>query len=341
MGILYATSDDLRTPRRRPTPAVWALIGLLTITAVWGSTFPMLKGVVNRVAPADFLAVRFAIALVVVAAIRPTAVLRLTRAEWLQGLGLGVAYGLAQVAQTVGLQSTPASVSGFVTGMYVVFTPLLAAVVFRKRISGWVWVAVALSTAGLAVLSLHGFSVSAGLGLTLAGAFLYGVQILGLGSWSTSRNAWGLTVVQLIAVTVVCLIGAAPGGIQVPTRSGDWFVLAYMAIVAGGAAMLIQTWAQAYIAPAKAAVTMTMEPVWAGVFSVLIGGEVLGWRIAVGGAFVLAAMFLVELRSHPETDDDTLLNSVWVTELTIRRVRGGRLLPEVRPKLRRGTVDSE
>jgi drug/metabolite transporter (DMT)-like permease len=283
---------------------VWALIGLLTITAVWGSTFPMLKGVVERLPPADFLAVRFAIALVVVAALRPTAVLRLTRAEWLVGLGLGVAYGLAQVSQTVGLQSTPASVSGFVTGMYVVFTPILGAFIFRKRISGWVWGAVGVSTAGLAVLSLHGFSVSGGVWLTLLGAFLYGVQIIGLGSWSTSSNAWGLTVVQLISVTIVCGIGAAPGGIQVPTRSGDWVVLAYMAVVAGAGAMLVQTTAQAYIAPTKAAVTMTMEPVWAGVFAVAIGGEVLGWRIVVGGAFVLVAMFLVELRPHPETDAD-------------------------------------
>ena len=283
---------------------MWALVGLLAITAVWGSTFPMLKGVVSRVAPADFLAVRFAIALVVVAAIRPTAVLRLTRAEWLQGLGVGLAYGLAQLTQTVGLQSTPASVSGFVTGMYVVFTPLLGALIFRRRISGWVWAAVAMSTVGLGVLSLHGFSVSPGLGLTLLGAFLYGVQIVGLGSWSTARNAWGLTVAQLIAVTAVCLIGAVPGGIQVPTQSQDWLIMAYMAIAAGAAAMLVQTWAQAYIAPTKAAVTMTIEPVWAGLFSVLIGGEVFGWRIGVGGLLVLAAMFLVELRPHPETDAD-------------------------------------
>jgi drug/metabolite transporter (DMT)-like permease len=195
-------------------------------------------------------------------------------------------------------------VSGFVTGMYVVFTPILGAFIFRKRISGWVWGAVGVSTAGLAVLSLHGFSVSGGVWLTLLGAFLYGVQIIGLGSWSTSSNAWGLTVVQLISVTIVCGIGAAPGGIQVPTRSGDWVVLAYMAVVAGAGAMLVQTTAQAYIAPTKAAVTMTMEPVWAGVFAVAIGGEVLGWRIVVGGAFVLVAMFLVELRPHPETDAD-------------------------------------
>ncbi len=288
----------------RPTQAAWAVIGLLAITAVWGSTFPMLKGVVERVQPADFLAVRFAVALLVVAALRPLAVLRLTRTEWLRGWGLGLAYGLAQLTQTVGIQTTSASISGFVTGMYVVFTPLLAALVFRKRISRWVWAAVALSTVGLGVLSLHGFSVSGGVWLTLLGAFLYGVQILGLSSWSTSGNAWGLTVVQLIAVTVVCGIGAAPGGIQTPTRSGDWVVLVYMAVVAGAAAMLIQTWAQSYLAPAKAAVTMTFEPVWAGLFAVAIGGEAFGWRLALGGAFVLAAMFLVERRPHADSDTD-------------------------------------
>src|SRR4051794_4739652 len=159
-----------RPRTRRPTVAVWALLGLLAITAIWGSTFPMLKGVVSHLPASDFLAVRFAIALVAVAAIRPRAILRLSRREWAQGLGLGLVYGLAQVSQTVGLVTTPASVSGFVTGMYVVFTPILGALIFRKNVSRWVWVAVLVATAGVAVLSLQGLSVSAGVWLTLVGS---------------------------------------------------------------------------------------------------------------------------------------------------------------------------
>jgi drug/metabolite transporter (DMT)-like permease len=296
---------DGRRRARRPAVATWALLGLLAITAVWGSTFPMLHGIVQRIAAPDFLLVRFAIALVVMAAARPRAVLRLSRREVGHGLVLGLVYGLAQVAQTVGLQSTPASVSGFVTGMYVVFTPLLGALVFRRRIGRWVWAAVGGATGGLAVLSLHGFAVSNGVLLTLVGALLYGVQIIGLGSWSTNANAWGITVVQLVMVTAVCTLFALPGGVSLPASGGDWIIMLYMALVAGAFAMLVQTWAQAHIAPTKAAVTMTMEPVWAGVFAILIGGELFGWRLAVGGAMVLIAMYLVELRPHLETDADS------------------------------------
>ncbi|MDQ1680791.1 MAG: hypothetical protein QOI42_1650 [Frankiaceae bacterium] len=294
---------DSRRPRR-PAVATWALLGLLTITAVWGSTFPMLHGIVQRMPAPDFLAVRFAIALVVMAAVRPRAVLRLSRQDVVRGLGLGLAYGLAQIVQTVGLKTTPASVSGFVTGMYVVFTPLLGALLFRRRIGRWVSVAVGLAAGGLAVLSLHGFAVSNGVLLTLLGAFLYGVQIIGLGSWSTNANAWGITVVQLMTVTVVCTLFALPGGVTLPSSGGDWTIMLYMALVAGAFAMLVQTWAQAHIAPTKAAVAMTLEPVWAGVFAILIGGELFGWRLAVGGAMVLVAMYVVELRPHLETDAD-------------------------------------
>ena len=82
---------------------------------------------------------------------------------------------------------------------------------------------------------------------------------------------------------------------MLPSRTGDWAVLVYMALVAGALALLVQTWAQAHLSPTRAAIIMTMEPVWAGLFAVLLGGEVLGARVLVGGAMVLAAMYLVEL----------------------------------------------
>ncbi|MBC7374474.1 MAG: DMT family transporter, partial [Frankiales bacterium] len=159
------------------------MLGLLAVTAAWGSTFFLLKGVVDRVPVADFLAVRFAVATIAVALIAPRAVAALSAAERRHGVALGLVYGVAQILQTVGLQTTSASVSGFVTGMYVVFTPLLGAVLLRARIGRTVWVAVLLATVGLGVLSLQGFSGGGGEALTLASALLYGAHIVGLGVW--------------------------------------------------------------------------------------------------------------------------------------------------------------
>ncbi len=297
------TTSTASGTRRLPLTTL-AAVGLLAVTAVWGSTFFLLKGVVERVPVTDFLAVRFAIAAVAVWLLAPRSLSRLTAVERRNGVLLGVVYGGAQVLQTVGLQSTSASVSGFVTGMYVVLTPLLGALLLQARIGRTVWTAVALATAGLAVLSLQGLAVGTGEALTLASAVLYAAHIVGLGVWSTSRNALGLTVVQLLTITVVCVAGAAPGGVTLPATAGDWGALLYMAVVAGAMALVVQTWAQAHLSATRAAIIMTMEPVFAGLFAVLFGGERLGPRVVVGGAMVLTAMYLVELGPRRPDEQD-------------------------------------
>jgi drug/metabolite transporter (DMT)-like permease len=290
--------------RQRPATSTLAALGLLGVTAAWGSTFFLLKDVVERVPVSDFLAVRFALAAAAVWLLAPRSVSRLTSAERRSGALLGVVYGGAQLLQTVGLQHTSASVSGFVTGMYVVFTPLLGALLLRARIGRTVWVAVAIATAGLAVLSLQGLSVGGGEALTLASAVLYALHIVGLGVWSSGRNALGLTVVQLLTITAVCGVGAAPGGLVLPQTGADWLALVYMALVAGALALVVQTWAQAHLAATRAAIIMTMEPVFAGLFAVLLGGERLGPRVVVGGGLVLAAMYLVELGPRASDEQD-------------------------------------
>lgn len=255
----------------------------------------MLKDVVTRVPVPDFLAVRFFVAFVAVGLIAPRAASRLTARERWHGVVLGLVYGLAQLVQTTGLQSTSASVSGFVTGMYVVLTPVLGALLLRQRLGPVVWVAVSLATAGLGVLSLHGLALGGGEAVTLASAALYALHIVGLGVWSNGRNALGLTVVQLGTIAVVCGVGAVPGGVALPSRGADWAVLLYMALIAGALALVVQTWAQAHLPATRAAIVMTMEPVWAAGFAVGVGGELLGWRLAAGGVLVLAGMYLAEL----------------------------------------------
>jgi drug/metabolite transporter (DMT)-like permease len=285
-------------------------LALLGVTAAWGSTFFMIKDVLEEVSVADFLAVRFAIAAAFLFAVAPGHVRRLTRDEWRHSAILGLVYGVAQILQTAGLERTPATVSGFVTGMYVVLTPVLAALVFRERITRTVWIAVALATVGLAFLSLKGFALSGGVVLIFCSAILYAVHILGLGRWSKSTNAVGLAAVQMAVIAVVCTVVGAPNGIGLPESAYGWTALLYMAIVAAALSMLLQTWAQAHLAPTRAAIIMTMEPVFAAFFAVLFGGESLTGRMVVGGAFVLAAMYLVELAPRRKVEAE-------VTHLTV------------------------
>ncbi len=316
-------TDLLDRPALRPAvPASLPTLGLLAVTAAWGSTFFLLKDVVTRVPVADFLALRFLVAAVAVTLLAPRAVARLTAGERRAAVLLGLVYGVAQVLQTEGLRTTSASVSGFLTGMYVVFTPVLGALLLRSRTTPTTWVAVGLATVGLGVLSLQGFAVGGGEALTVASAALYALHILGLGRWSREGSALGLTVVQLWVVAAVCAVFGLPGGLTLPTRTDDWAVLVFMALVAGAAALVVQTWAQARLAPARAAVIMTMEPVWAGLFAVALGGESLTVRGA--GRRVRRAGRDVPRRARPGAAGGR---------------RGGRRRPARRPRLsRRGTL---
>ena len=279
--------------RRTTTLATLVLLGM---AAVWGSTFFLIKDLLDRVPTLDFLAVRFAIAGVAMVVVAPRALRRLSPTARRRALVLGGLYGAAQILQTAGLAHTPASVSGFVTGLYVVATPLLAAVLLRTRLTAYTWGAVALATAGLGVLTLDGLSIGYGEAITLVAAVLYALHIVALGAWASAEEALGLSILQLLVIAAVCLVATAPDGVVLPQRAGDWLSVVYMALVAGAAALIAQTWAQAHLAPTRAAIVMSMEPVFAAAFAVALGGESVTWRLLGGGAMVLTAMLVVEAR---------------------------------------------
>jgi drug/metabolite transporter (DMT)-like permease len=189
-------------------------------------------------------------------------------------------------------------VSGYITGTYVVLTPVFSAVLLRERVPASTWLAVALATLGLGVLSLHGgLSIGVGETLTLVAAAVYALHILGLGRWSTLAHATGLAAVQMVAIALVCVGSALPGGIVLPSSGGQWAAVLYMATAAGVLALWVQTWAQARMSATRAAIVMTLEPVFAAFFAVVAGQEPLTSRMVIGGILVLAAMYVVELRA--------------------------------------------
>ncbi len=276
------------------------LLALLARTAAWGSTFFMIKDVVTRIGVPDLLALRFAIATLALAVIAGPR-LRMSSTTLRRGLLLGLLYGVAQLLQTFGLAQTAASVSGFLTGLYVVLTPLLSAAILRTRIPPAVWAASVLATAGLGVLSLQGFAIGYGELLTVASAVVYALHIVALGRMSEPGTALQLSVVQMATIAVICGIAAAPGGLQLPASALDWAIVIYLALIAGALTMLLQTWAQARVEASRAAVIMAMEPVWAAAFAVAFGGEGVTVRMIIGGGAILAAMYLVELAPRRRT----------------------------------------
>lgn len=286
---------------------------LILLPILWGSTFFSIKRVVATIPVSDFLAVRFFLASVVLVVVFHRAIPRLTWRTWRHGLILGAAWAAAQLLQTNGLARTSASISGFVTGLYVVFTPILGLIVFRARVLRWVWGAVGLATIGLAALTIHpeaGTVIGLGETLTIGCAVVYAIHIVLLGRWSTAEEAAGLTVVQTLSMTAVFVIFALPGGIQLPTTAVNWVWMVYLAVFAGAITLLLQTWAQAHIEPSTAAVLMCAEPLWATVFAIWFGGEHLTWLFVGGAIAILGAMYLVirppGRRARPAVDGGDL-----------------------------------
>ena len=268
---------------------------LLALAACWGSTFFLIRDLLDRVPTLDFLAVRFSIASLALLLVAPKALGRLSPKVRKHAVVLGVLYGVAQILQTAGLAHTPASVSGFVTGLYVVFTPLLAAAILKTRIPPITWAAVLLATVGLGVLALNGLSIGYGELITLASAVLYALHIVGLGAWSNAQDALGMTLLQMIVIAFICTVSTVHDGIELPDRTSDWVSVLYMAIVVGALGLYVQTWAQAHLPPTRSAIMMSMEPVFASFFAVWLGGEDLTARLLIGGTMVLVAMLTVEL----------------------------------------------
>lgn len=271
-----------------------AVAALVSVTAIWGSTFLFVKDAIARMPPADFLGLRFLIATVLMIALRPARVRALGVRGVRHGALLGLALGSGYVAQTFGLQTTSVTVSGFITGMFVVFTPLLSGLVLRRPVPGLAWAGVALATVGLALLALHGLSVGTGEALSLLGALAFAAHIVGLGEWSSQDDPYGLAVVQLGVVAALSLLMAAPGGVAIPPDVGVWAAVIGTAVFATALAFVVQTWVQARLAPTRTAVILTMEPVFAALTAFLAGDRP-GGRTLVGGALVAAAMYLVEL----------------------------------------------
>lgn len=279
----------------RKTSTVAAL-ALLAVTAVWGATFVLVQDVIEEMPVFAFLAWRFGLAGLALLALRPQTLARLSRRDIRNGIALGLMLAGGYAAQTIGLQYTSATIAGFITGMFVVFTPLIAAIALKRRIDRSTWIAVGLATAGLALISLRGFSIGFGELIVLLCAIGFAAHLVFLGEWTSVSKAYGLTIVQLLTVGVACVaISLFSGGPVPPGTPSAWIATLFLALIATAAAYLIQSWAQSHIASTRAAIILTMEPVFAGVFGVLLAGDIITWQMGIGGVLILAAMYLVEL----------------------------------------------
>lgn len=284
--------------RSRAPQAVFALVA---ICALWGLTFVIVKRAIAEVPPFEFLAIRFAIASFALAVVFPKQVARMSTGVIVGGVVAGVALAAGYGFQTTGLQFTSATNAGFVTGLYVIFAPLLGTVLLRKFPERGEWVAVMLAASGLALLTLGpNLRVMRGDVLVLGCAVSFAVHIVLLGRFSPVYDSRQLAIVQLaVSALGFGIIAVAAEPLVIPSSAEVWSTIALTSVGASAIAFLAQTWAQSHLNPTKTAVTLTMEPVFAGLAGFFLLGERLTPRGWMGALFILVGM-LIAARTSPQ-----------------------------------------
>jgi drug/metabolite transporter (DMT)-like permease len=282
--------------RQRLEPYRWEL-ALIGVALIWGSTFTVVKDAVARMPPFLFIGIRFALATAVLAAIGAF------RGVQRRDLKLGAITGLALFAgyafQTVGLQYTSASNAGFITGMFVVFTPVIGALVFRRLPSTAASMGVILATGGLVLLAMpSGFHLRRGDALEVMTAITFAVHILLIARLGKGIPALRFAAIQIgTAATLALMWSGIAEHAAPPADGGVWLAIVLTGVLATALAFLVQTRAQQEIPPTRTAVILTAEPVFAGIFGYIVAGDRLGVRGYAGAVLIVAGILVAELRA--------------------------------------------
>ncbi len=268
---------------------------LILVTAIWGVTFVQIKDALELYPLFAFLAVRFAIAVAVLVVPAGRRLPSLGKQGAAAGAGLGILLAAGYALQTAGLDRTTVSAAGFVTGMYVILTPVFGLALFRIRPGRAVWLGVALAVIGLAMLSgVAAGSVTGDL-LVLAAAALYALQIALMERFAPRFDPLAFTTAEMIAAFVgFAVIAVAAGQVEVPRGWTVWGALIVTGVFASALGYLVQAWAQQRTSATRTALVFALEPVFAGIFGFALAGDRLGAVGWAGCAVILCGIAVAE-----------------------------------------------
>jgi drug/metabolite transporter (DMT)-like permease len=314
---------------RPPIDPRLASLVLAGCCVLWGLSFPMIAlmmeglgrhGVDSLAAASLGNAWRFSAAALAMLALTAASMGRLNRRELVGGALLGLAVSLGMCLQSLGLRWVLPSVSGLITAMVVVLTPLAQALILRRAV-GWPTIlAAATALVGTVILTAGGASSTTAGSLTVAPPFPYAGEIItGLGTlcftvhillidrFGPGTDPMRLTTVMVVCVAVACtvlaLVGQAPvfDAALLATLAGEtrWLLsmLALALLCTVGALSLMNRF-QPAVDPARATVIYCLEPVFALLWSLALGQERMTWATAVGGVLVIGAALSVARRPH-------------------------------------------
>jgi drug/metabolite transporter (DMT)-like permease len=272
-------------------------VALVGIASIWGLTFVMVKDAIEELPTMAFLAYRFIPASLIVAVVFRKRLARLPREGWHAGAVMGVFLAGGYIFQTLGMEHTTASNAGFITGLFVVLTPVLGALVLRQRLPATVWAAAGVAAVGLWLLSGAGTEFNTrGDGLVLICSFSLAAHILATSRAVKHHDVGALLAIQLGVVGLVCLvIGAGAGDLEAPHGWTVWSALIVTSLIASALGFFVQTFAQQHAPPARTALILAAEPAFAGLFGWLLNDERLSAAGWLGAAAIMTAIVAVEI----------------------------------------------
>jgi len=282
---------------------------LLLTPVLWGASFPATKIALRRLPVPTFMAWSRALGFVAILAMVPLIrraggghERRLREVLW-PGLFLGALMFVGYLLQTEGQARTTATNAGFITGLYVVFAPILATALLRHRVPGSVWLAVVAALVGLGLLSVQDLGemrLHAGDLLVLAGAVGWSGHITAVGHFAPRFPVWMLSLAQMGATALLHIGLATTTGIRLHAVASThvWPLLVLNGILASGVAFTIQVLAQQTVTPARAVVLLAGETLFAAFFAAIWLGERLSAHQWLGATLVLAAMAYSELSAR-------------------------------------------
>jgi drug/metabolite transporter (DMT)-like permease len=289
----------------KKAPARWkADLALAFVALTWGSTFVVVKSALPHISTMYFLALRFALAAACMLAVFSPAFRNTQSSALWRGLRGGAVAGLllwlGYVLQTAGLKYTTAGNSGFLTGLYIVLVPLVGAAVYRRWPQSWEVAGIAVAAAGMVVMTLPfvdaRFRMNKGDMLTLACAVAFAFHLLVLGYYSRREQFQAVALGQIAcaaALSSLCLSFEPP---RASWSGGVIAALVLTAVFATAIAFALQTWGQQYTTATRTALIFALEPVFALVTAVAVGGERLTLSSVAGGTLILTGILAVELK---------------------------------------------
>lgn len=279
--------------------APWGLLALLTVTVVWGSTFPSMKLLTEHLSALHIIWLRFGMAAVVLLPMW----WGIRRAEWRWGMLLGVLNFAAFWLQIEGLALTSSNRNAFITGLNVLIVPVIAWLVLRRQMGWPIWVACGLAVLGMSLMFFEDAPWNWGDTLTLLSAAVYAVYILVMEAAAlrnraaplrATRMAVALATSMLACTTLALLVqdGGMTGLAEhaQALNAQQWLAMTYLGLVASALVIVLQAWGQQRVDAMRSAIVFGLEPVFAALTAWWLIDERMGMVALAGAALIVAAL---------------------------------------------------